>query len=64
MNVVRRTCGYLGENYWNKGRTEEIKNRYAPQLKYYKLALEKALNKKVAKTCLFLLDTGEVIEVV
>ena len=27
MNVVRRTCGYLGENYWNKGRTEEIKNR-------------------------------------
>ena len=28
MNVVRRTCGYLGENYWNKGRTEEIKNRY------------------------------------
>ena len=28
MNVVRRTCGYLGENFWNKGRTEEIKNRY------------------------------------
>jgi ribonucleoside-triphosphate reductase len=28
MNVTRRTCGYLGENYWNKGRTEEIKNRY------------------------------------
>ena len=28
MNVVRRTCGYLGENYWNLGRTEEIKNRY------------------------------------
>ena len=28
MNVSRRTCGYLGENYWNKGRTEEIKNRY------------------------------------
>lgn len=28
MNVVRRTCGYLGENYWNNGRTEEIKNRY------------------------------------
>lgn len=28
MNVVRRTCGYLGENYWNKGRTEEIRNRY------------------------------------
>ena len=28
MNVVRRTCGYLGENFWNQGRTEEIKNRY------------------------------------
>ena len=28
MNVVRRTCGYLGENFWNEGRTEEIKNRY------------------------------------
>lgn len=28
MNVVRRTCGYLGENFWNEGRTEEIKERY------------------------------------
>lgn len=28
MNVVRRTCGYLGENFWGEGRTEEIKNRY------------------------------------
>lgn len=27
MNVVRRTCGYLGSNYWNTGRTEEIKER-------------------------------------
>ncbi|MBQ6929765.1 MAG: anaerobic ribonucleoside-triphosphate reductase [Oscillospiraceae bacterium] len=27
MNVVRRTCGYLGENYWNEGRTQEIKER-------------------------------------
>ena len=27
MNVVRRTCGYLGGNYWNKGKTKEIKNR-------------------------------------
>ena len=27
MNVVRRTCGYLGEHYWNKGKTQEIKNR-------------------------------------
>lgn len=27
MTVVRRTCGYLGENFWNKGRTQDIKNR-------------------------------------
>ncbi len=27
MNVTRRTCGYLGENYWNKGKTKEIKER-------------------------------------
>ncbi len=27
MNVTRRTCGYLGENYWNAGKTKEIKAR-------------------------------------
>lgn len=27
MNIVRRTCGYLGENLWNEGRTEEITHR-------------------------------------
>ncbi len=27
MNVIRRTCGYLGGNYWNKGKTKEIKQR-------------------------------------
>ena len=27
MNVVRRTCGYLGENFWNNGKTKEIKSR-------------------------------------
>ncbi len=27
MNVCRRTCGYLGDNFWNKGRTQEIKER-------------------------------------
>ena len=27
MNVVRRTCGYLGENFWNAGKTKEIKQR-------------------------------------
>lgn len=27
MNVTRRTCGYLGENFWNEGKTIEIKNR-------------------------------------
>ena len=28
MNVSRRTCGYIGSNFWNQGRTEEIKERY------------------------------------
>lgn len=27
MNVIRRTCGYLGENFWNAGKTMEIKSR-------------------------------------
>ena len=27
LTVVRRTCGYLGENFWNEGRTKEIKAR-------------------------------------
>ena len=27
MSVTRRTCGYLGSHYWNKGRTQEIKER-------------------------------------
>lgn len=27
MNVTRRTCGYLGSNFWNQGRTEEILER-------------------------------------
>lgn len=28
MRVSRRTCGYIGNNYWNQGRTQEIKERY------------------------------------
>ena len=28
MNVARRTCGYIGDNFWNKGRTDEIAHRY------------------------------------
>ena len=27
MNVTRRTCGYLGENFWNTGKTKDIKSR-------------------------------------
>ncbi|MDE6615570.1 MAG: anaerobic ribonucleoside-triphosphate reductase [Lachnospiraceae bacterium] len=27
MNVTRRTCGYLGENFWNDGKTKEINSR-------------------------------------
>ena len=28
LNIARRTCGYIGDNFWNKGRTAEIKDRY------------------------------------
>ena len=28
MNVARRTCGYIGSQFWNQGRTEEIRDRY------------------------------------
>lgn len=28
MNVARRTCGYIGANFWGQGRTDEIKDRY------------------------------------
>lgn len=27
LTVIRRTCGYLGENFWNEGRTKEIRDR-------------------------------------
>lgn len=28
MSVARRTCGYIGTQYWNQGRTQEIAERY------------------------------------
>ena len=28
LNVARRTCGYIGTQFWNQGRTQEIKERY------------------------------------
>lgn len=28
MNVARRTCGYIGSQFWNQGRTEEIRDRF------------------------------------
>lgn len=27
MSVARRTCGYIGTNFWNQGRTQEIQER-------------------------------------
>ena len=27
MNVARRTCGYIGTQFWNQGRTQEIRER-------------------------------------
>lgn len=28
MNIARRTCGYIGSQFWNQGRTQEIRDRY------------------------------------
>jgi len=27
LNIARRTCGYIGSQFWNQGRTQEIKDR-------------------------------------
>lgn len=48
-----RVCGNIGE----------LKKRYTPQLKYYQLALEKCLGKKVCEKYIFLLDSGDVVRV-
>ena len=32
LTVVRRTCGYLGENFWNTGKTKEIPNQPGVQI--------------------------------
>jgi len=45
-----------------KSNIEDIKKRYAPQLKYYKIAIEKSLKIPVKKTYLFLLDSGDAVE--
>ncbi len=44
------------------GKISEIKKRYAPQLKYYKIALERALGKKISGSYLLLLDCGQAVE--
>ena len=28
MNVARRTCGYIGTNFWSQARTNDIKDRF------------------------------------
>ena len=35
MNVTRRTCGYLGENFWNVGKTKEIKSTITGVRKWF-----------------------------
>lgn len=45
------------------GNIDEVVKRYTPQLKYYKSALETALDKKVGKTYLMFTDIGEAVEV-
>lgn len=44
MNVARRTCGYIGSNWWNQGRTEEILDRYV-HLDNHDFDLESEVNK-------------------
>ena len=41
---------------------DEIKEKYSPQLKYYKIAVERAFGKKVSRCYLLLLDCGQAIE--
>ena len=35
MNVARRTCGYIGSQFWNQGRTQEIKRKSASSVMNY-----------------------------
>ncbi len=37
LNVARRTCGYIGTQFWNQGRTQEIKDRVFASVKTAKL---------------------------
>ncbi len=35
LNVARRTCGYIGTQFWNQGRTQEIKDRVCNPLRRF-----------------------------
>ena len=39
MNVARRTCGYIGTQFWNQGRTQEIRDRVLHPVSYTHLTL-------------------------
>lgn len=44
MNVARRTCGYIGSQFWNQGRTQEIKERVLHLSNHTFAEAEKAVN--------------------
>ena len=54
LNVARRTCGYIGSNFWNRGRTQEIKERVIHidnKEADKKCACKKDSDKKAKKGC-------------
>ena len=47
MNVARRTCGYIGTQFWNQGRTQEIKERVLHLYRWERTALPPFSDKEV-----------------
>ena len=48
MSVARRTCGYIGTQFWNQGRTQEIKDRVLHLSTHSSVSLEDGTNKSSA----------------
>ena len=54
MNVARRTCGYIGTQYWNQGRTQEIKDRSCTyKMNYAEIKKNDIANGEGVRTSLF-----------
>ena len=48
LNVARRTCGYIGTQFWNQGRTQEIKDRVLHLLFLHKGKRPRPLSQNLA----------------